>query len=89
VRVGIPNSSERVVDLPCEVIWELDYSGCIVCGPFVDRGAKGEKSTSRIGWEVPVRSHRLASGSKEESLAIEEHQQSIRRLLYLCFKLPL
>jgi hypothetical protein len=29
-------------------------------------GLRGKKSTPSVGWEVPVRSHRLASGSWTE-----------------------
>jgi hypothetical protein len=29
-------------------------------------GLRGKKSTPSIGWEVPVKSHRLASGSRIE-----------------------
>jgi hypothetical protein len=43
VRVGIPNLRERVVDLPCEARWELEYSGCVVHGPFAAQGDEGEE----------------------------------------------
>jgi hypothetical protein len=32
-----------VVSQPCEASWEIGFSGCVVCGPFVDWGAKGEE----------------------------------------------
>jgi hypothetical protein len=34
---------KRVVARPCEASWELDFSGCVVCGPFAARGDKGEE----------------------------------------------
>ena len=45
--------------------WELAALCISVCGPFVAHGAKGKKSTPSIGWEVSVKSLRLASEGKE------------------------
>jgi hypothetical protein len=43
VRVGIPISKKRAVALPCEASWEIEYSSCVVRGPFVARGTKWEE----------------------------------------------
>jgi hypothetical protein len=56
-----------VVALPCEASWELEYSGCGCAWPLCGSGGlRGKKSTPSIGWEVPVRSQRLASGSEDK-----------------------
>jgi hypothetical protein len=39
---------------------------CVCLAPLRIGGIKGEKSTPSVGWEVPVRSQRLASGSWSE-----------------------
>jgi hypothetical protein len=58
-----------VVARPCKVSWELDYSLVCVLGPFAARGIRGKKSTPSIGWEVPVRSQRLASKELDRAQA--------------------
>jgi hypothetical protein len=50
-----------VVARPCEVSWELEFSGIVCVASLQLRGLRGKKSTPSVGWEVPVRSHRLAS----------------------------
>jgi hypothetical protein len=55
-----------VVALPCEASLELEYLWLCVCvAPLRLGGLRGKKSTPSIGWEVPVKSQRLASGRKE------------------------
>jgi hypothetical protein len=54
-----------VVARPCEVSWELDFSGFVCVAPLRLEGLRGKKSTPSVGWEVPVRSSRLASGELE------------------------
>jgi hypothetical protein len=41
----------------------LAFSGIVCVAPLWLGGLRGKKSTPSVGWEVPVRSHRLASGS--------------------------
>jgi hypothetical protein len=41
----------------------LAFSGIVCVAPLRLGGLRGKKSTPSIGWEVPVRSHRSASGS--------------------------
>jgi hypothetical protein len=52
-----------VVARPCEASWELAFSGIVCVAPLRLGGLRGKKSTPSIGWEVPVRSQRLASRS--------------------------
>jgi hypothetical protein len=52
-----------VVAQSCEVNWVLSFSGIVCVSPLQLGGLRGRKSTPRIGWEVPVRSHWLESGS--------------------------
>jgi hypothetical protein len=44
----------------------LVFSGIMCVAHLRLEGLRGKKSTPRIGWEVPVRSHRLASRSWTE-----------------------
>jgi hypothetical protein len=88
VRVGIPSLRESGSLALQGKLGDIFFSSFVCVAPLRLRGIRGKKSTPNVGWEVPVRSQRLASGSKE-SPAAEEHQQSIRRLQYLCFKLHL
>jgi hypothetical protein len=46
-----------VVARPCEVSWELAFSGIVCVAPLRLGGLRGKKSTPSVGWEVPVRSH--------------------------------
>jgi hypothetical protein len=59
--VGIPSlGNEWYLDLAS---WVLEFYGIVCMAPLQLGGIKGKKSTPSIGWEVPVRSHRLASRS--------------------------
>jgi hypothetical protein len=40
----------------------LAFSGIVCVAPLWLGGLRGKKSTPSVGWEVPVRSHRSASG---------------------------
>jgi hypothetical protein len=44
----------------------LAFSGIVCMAPLWLGGLRGKKSTPSVGWEVPVRSHRLASRSWTE-----------------------
>jgi hypothetical protein len=44
----------------------LSFSGIVCVSPLRLRGLIGKKSTPSVGWEVPVRSHRLENGSYTE-----------------------
>jgi hypothetical protein len=50
-----------VVARPCEVSWELAFSGIVYVAPLWLEGFRGKKSTPSVGWEVLVRSQQLAS----------------------------
>ena len=58
-----------------------------VCGPFAAQGAQGKKSTPSVGWEVPVKSHRSASGSWMERTRDNDselsHLATVRMCLFL------
>jgi hypothetical protein len=41
----------------------LAFSGIVCVAPLWLGGLRGKKSTPSIGWEVPVRSQRLASST--------------------------
>jgi hypothetical protein len=57
MRVGIPNSRERVVALPCEVSWEIEDSGCVCVASLQLEGFRGKKITPIFGWKVSLKSH--------------------------------
>jgi hypothetical protein len=45
----------------------------VVCvAPLQLKGLRGKKSTPSIGWEVPMRSHRLASESEEDRQQLKD-----------------
>jgi hypothetical protein len=52
-----------VVARPCEVSWEIVVLWLVCVAPLQLGGIRGKKSTPSVGWEVPVKSHRSASGS--------------------------
>jgi hypothetical protein len=52
-----------VVARPCEVSWVLAFLGIVCVAPLWLGGLRAKKSTPSVDWEVPVRSHRLASVS--------------------------
>jgi hypothetical protein len=56
-----------VVARPCEESWELDELSGYCVAPLWLGGLRGKQSTPSVGWEVPVRSRRSASGSGTES----------------------
>jgi len=72
VRVGIPilRESGRLT-LRGKLGARLFY-GFVCVAPL---RLRGKKTTLNVCWEVPVRSQRLASGSKEETLVAKEHHQ--------------
>jgi hypothetical protein len=73
VRVRIASLIERVVALPCEVSWELEYSGCVYCvAPLWPGGLRRKKSTPSVGWEVQVKYSRLASKELDGAQAWEK-----------------
>jgi hypothetical protein len=41
----------------------LSFFGIVCVAPLQLGGLRGKKSTPSVGWEVPVRSHRLESRS--------------------------
>jgi hypothetical protein len=55
-----------VVARPCKASWEITFSGIVCVAPLRVKGLKGKKSTPSVGWEVSVRSQRLASRSSME-----------------------
>jgi hypothetical protein len=89
VRVGIPNLRESGGSTLQGELGARGFWLC-VCGPFVARGAKGKKSTPSIGWEVPVKSQRLASGQRKGTpVAKDCHQAYLRRSWYFHFEFAL
>jgi hypothetical protein len=65
------------VALPCEASWELEDSGFVCVAPLRLGGLRGKKSTPSVGWEVPVKSQRLASGRSEGTSVSKDHLQAI------------
>ena len=66
-----------MVDRPCEASWELDVTSGLCVWPLCgSRGRRGKKSTPSIGWEVPVKSRRSASGSYKERVDVTQNGQS-------------
>jgi hypothetical protein len=61
----------------------LAFSG-IVCVALCSSGDKGKKSTPSVGWEVLMRSHRLASGSWMEHVPGQRIQRFLIWLRYTC-----
>jgi hypothetical protein len=51
----------------------LAFSGIVCMAPLRLGGLRGKKSTPSIGWEVPVRSHRSASGIWMERMHMRGH----------------
>jgi hypothetical protein len=68
VRVGIPSLRKKVVDLPCEVSYELKYFQLCVCvDPLRLGGIRGKKITPSVCWEVLRKSLQLTSGRQKEA----------------------
>ena len=61
-----------MVARPCEASWELDVPSRYCVAPLWHGGLRGKKSTPSVGWEVPVRSRRSASGSGTEHTDVIE-----------------
>jgi hypothetical protein len=51
--------------------------------PLWHRGVRGKKSTPSVGWEVPVRSHRLASVSEEHRQEPKDINEPILVTIFL------
>jgi hypothetical protein len=68
VRVGIPSLRQSGGSTLRGKLIDSIYSS-VCMAPLRLVGLRGKKSTPSIGWEVPVKSQRLASGrSKEHQL---------------------
>jgi hypothetical protein len=75
-----------VVARPCEASWELVDSWLVCVAPLRLGGLRGKKSTPSIGWEVPVKSRRSASGSCMERARhqLRAGDQATIHFLYFC-----
>jgi hypothetical protein len=84
VGVGLP-SSERSGSSALRGELGARQNLWIVCvAPLRLGGLRGKKSTPSIGWEVPVRSRRSASGSgTEHGMTFEAGDQATVHHFYL------
>ena len=73
-----------MVARPCEASCELSYSLDVCVAPLRLGGIMGKKSTPSVGWEVPVRSCRLAGRSEEDRQQLKIINKSNRQLWYAC-----
>jgi hypothetical protein len=67
----------------------LKFFGIVCMAPLQLRGLRGKKSDPKVGWEVPVRSHRLASGSWTECARdndFEEFKFGYGTHVYICIE---
>jgi hypothetical protein len=57
----------------------------VLCAwPLCGLGLRGKKSTPSIGWEVPMRSHRLASKSWMECARDNDLENSHLAMVRMC-----
>jgi hypothetical protein len=66
VGVGIPSSVKSGSLALQGEMGASEFYGLVCVAPLRLRGLKGKKSTHNVGWEVPVKSHRLTRKSSTE-----------------------
>ena len=62
----------------------LAFFGIVCVAPLHLGGLKGKKSTPSIGWEVSVRSQRLASDSDTKRIDITRSRRSGNGMFFIC-----